>query len=39
MNPEVDKEFLELISRLTDAQRDLLKRKILELLEYQENQK
>ena len=39
MKPEADKEFLELISRLSDAQRDLLKRKIRELLELQENQK
>ena len=39
MKPEADKEFLELVSRLTPEQRDLLKRKIRELLELQENQK
>ena len=39
MKTEVDKEFLELVSRLTPEQRDLLKRKILEILELQENKK
>lgn len=34
-----DEEFLGLVSKLGEAQRDLLKRKILELLELQENQK
>lgn len=34
-----DEEFLELVSKLNEAQRDLLKRKILELLELQENRK
>lgn len=38
MNPEIDKEFMELVSKLDEAKRDLLKRKILELLELQENQ-
>ena len=39
MKPEVDKEFLNLVSKLNEAQRDLLKRMILEILELQENQK
>ena len=39
MKPEVDKEFLNLVSKLNEAQRDLLKRKILEILELQENKK
>lgn len=39
MKPEADKEFLDLVSKLNEAQRDLLKRKIRELLELQENRK
>lgn len=39
MKPEADKEFLELISRLTPEQKQQLAEKIRELLELQENQK
>lgn len=39
MKPEADKEFLELISRLTTEQKQQLAEKIRELLKSAENQK
>lgn len=39
MKPEIDAEFIELLSKLTPEQIQIIKEKILELLKLQENQK